>query len=290
MKKLKHIFEYIIFLLLTRLLRIFSIDRSAAICSFIARNIGPHLGVSKIARKNLERTFGNKIDIDSTIKDIWDNFGRYIGEFPFINFLSPQELDQRVKFIGLENVKEFQRTNRPFLLCLSHQANWDFVIRKINEIYPKFSIIYRKANNPYVDCEILKERGNDPDINMIVKGTSGSKNIIKAIKTKSSIAMLVDQKMNDGIEVPFFGLPAMTAPAIAKLHLKYKYPIVPAQIVRKGKSSYFEIIIHPQLEYAPSGDLDLDCYNIMLIINKIIEGWVRLKPHQWFWFHNRWKI
>ena len=51
--------------------------------------------------------------------------------------------------------------------------------------------------------------------------------------------MLVDKKMNDGIEVPFFGLPAMTAPAIAKLHLKYKYPILPTQIVIKLNRSYF---------------------------------------------------
>ena len=224
-----------------------------------------------------------------TIDDLWDNFGRYIGEFPFINKISDEDFHQRVAVINPENLKDCLDQQQPYLLLLAHQANWDFVIRKINFLYPKFSIIYRKANNPYIDQEILQERISSTGINMIAKGTLGSKDIINAIKTKSSIAMLIDQKMNNGIEVPFFDMPAMTAPAIARLHLKYKYPIIPAQIVRIGKTSNFEIIIHPALKYTSTNDIDQDCYNIMHMINKTLEQWIRLHPSQWFWFHNRWK-
>ena len=289
MKKLKHILEYLLFILLTRTLRLLSVDNSASLCSFIAKKIGPYLRVTKTARKNLKRVYGNEADIEKVINDLWDNYGRYIGEFPFINVLDSSELDKRVKVIGLEKVAAFKKTNQPFILFLGHQANWDFVIRKINDIYPKFGIAYRKANNPYVDREILKERENDQHITMIAKGPSGAKSIIKAIKSGASLAMLVDQKMNNGIEVPFFGFPAMTAPALAKISLQYKYPIVPLQIVRIGKSSYFELILHDPLKPLIDKDIEKSCYNIMLEINKILEQWIREKPEQWFWFHNRWK-
>lgn len=289
MKKLKHIAEYILFILLTRALRLLSVDNSASLCSFIARKIGPYLRVTQTARKNLKRVYGDDMDIEKCINDLWDNYGRYIGEFPFINVLDSAELDKRIKVIGLEKVEAFKRANQPFMLFLGHQANWDFVIRKINDIYPKFGIAYRKANNPYVDKEILKERENDAFITMIAKGPSGAKSIIKAIKSGASIAMLVDQKMNDGIEVPFFGFPAMTAPALARLSLQYKYPIVPLQIVRIGKSSYFELILHDPLKPIMGKDIEKSCYNIMLEINKILEQWIRENPEQWFWFHNRWK-
>ena len=289
MKKLKHILEYLLFILLTRTLRLLSVDNSASLCSFIAKKIGPYLRVTKTARKNLKRVYGNEIDIEKVINDLWDNYGRYIGEFPFINVLDSSELDKRVKVIGLEKVAAFKKTNQPFILFLGHQANWDFVIRKINDIYPKFGIAYRKANNPYVDREILKERENDQHITMIAKGPSGAKSIIKAIKSGASLAMLVDQKMNNGIEVPFFGFPAMTAPALARISLQYKYPIVPLQIVRIGKSSYFELILHDPLKPLIDKDIEKSCYNIMLEINKILEQWIREKPEQWFWFHNRWK-
>ena len=289
MKKLKHIVEYILFILLTRALRLLSVDNSASLCSFIARKIGPYLRVTQTARKNLKRVYGDDIDIESTINDLWDNYGRYIGEFPFINSLDSAELDKRVKVIGLEKVEAFQKMNQPFMLFLGHQANWDFVIRKINDIYPKFGIAYRAANNPYVDKKILKERANDTSITMIAKGPSGAKSIIRAIKSGASIAMLVDQKMNNGIEVPFFGFPAMTAVALARLSLQYKYPIVPLQIVRIGKSSNFELILHDPLEPSITQDNEKDCYNIMLEVNKTLEQWIREKPEQWFWFHNRWK-
>ena len=289
MKKLKHILEYLLFILLTRTLRLLSVDNSASLCSFIAKKIGPYLRVTKTARKNLKRVYGNEADIEKVINDLWDNYGRYIGEFPFINVLDSSELDKRVKVIGLEKVAAFKKANQPFILFLGHQANWDFVIRKINDIYPKFGIAYRKANNPYVDREILKERENDQHITMIAKGPSGAKSIIKAIKSGASLAMLVDQKMNNGIEVPFFGFPAMTAPALARISLQYKYPIVPLQIVRIGKSSYFELILHDPLKPLIDKDIEKSCYNIMLEINKILEQWIREKPEQWFWFHNRWK-
>jgi KDO2-lipid IV(A) lauroyltransferase len=220
------------------------------------------LGVSNIATNNLQKVYGNDINIEKTIDELWDNYGRYIGEFAFINSMSDQELHQRVAITGLENVTKFQEQGQPFMLFLGHQANWDFVIRRINDIYPKFGIVYRKANNPYVDKCILGERSSDQNVIMIAKGQRGVKDLMRAIKSRMSIAMLVDQKMNDGIEVPFFDKPAMTAPAIAKLSLRYNYPIIPCQIIRL-KDSYFELKIHPELQYKTTEDIDQHCYNIM---------------------------
>ncbi|PCJ29427.1 MAG: lipid A biosynthesis lauroyl acyltransferase [Rickettsiales bacterium] len=287
-KKAKHIVEYVLFTLITSALRLLSIDNSANLCSFIARKIGPSLKATSVARKNLQRILGNEVDTDKTIDDLWDNYGRYIGEFPFINKMTDQEIEQRVKCIGIEKLKHFQDNKQPFLLLLAHQANWEFIIRRAKDLYPQFGVVYRKANNPYVNKTILKERNNDSII-MIEKGANGTRSLIKAIKSKMSIAMLVDQKMNEGINVPFFGHDAMTAPAIARLSLQYDYPIVPCQMIRIDGTSSFELVIHSPLEYDATGDTQKDCYDIMLMINQTIEGWIRQKPAQWFWFHNRWK-
>lgn len=288
LKKIRHIFEYVFFISLINLLKILSIDKSANICSVIARKIGPHLSVTNIARKNLEYVYGNEINIEKTIDELWNNYGRYIGEFPFLNSMNKEEISKRVKITGLEHVEQFQKNKQPFMMFLGHQANWDFMIRQINEIYPKFGIVYRKVNNPYINKFILDERADDQNITMIAKGNSGAKDLIRAIKSEMSIAMLVDQKMNDGIEVPFFDKPAMTAPAIARLSIQYKYPIIPCQLIRLNGSN-FELRLHPELKYKVTKDIKKDCYNIMVEINKKLEDWVRERPGQWFWFHNRWK-
>ncbi len=289
MKKLKYLAEYILFIIMTSIFRLFSIDKAANFCAICCKKIGPYLPATKIARKNIESAINGVENIDNILTNLWDNFGRYIGEFSFINQLSNEELDKRVEFIGLEKVKKFQDAKQPFLIFLAHQANWDIMIRKSTDIYPEMAIIYRPANNPYIDKKVLAERVGNQEITMIAKGREGAKDIVKAIKSKKSIAMLVDQKMNEGIEVPFFGKPAMTAPAIARFALQYNYPIIPIQLVRKKQSSFFQVIIHSPLEYQNTGNREKDCYDIMLSINKTLEKWIMEKKGQWFWFHNRWK-
>lgn len=290
MKKIKHLLEYIIFLSFRRFLLTLGLKNSTRVCSFFARKIGPALGVSRIARKNIKETIGqdlSKRELNDLIDRLWNHFGRYIAEFVYVDQLSHVEIDEYIQIEGLEHIQKFKEEGRPFLLCLAHLGNWDFLIRNITTLYPEFTIIYRKANNPYVDKAIIDTRTND-GVNLIAKGASGAKDLIRAIKSGSAVAMLVDQKMNDGIEVPFIGKPAMTANAIAKLSLQFDMPIIPAQIIRV-KDSYFKAIIHPELKYDISGDKEKDSYNIMLQINSIIEGWIREYPEQWFWFHNRWK-
>lgn len=285
-KKIKHFIEFILFLILCKGLKLLGIDYSASICSKIARIIGPFLPVTKNARENIINAFGKEEAKEAIINGLWDNFGRFIGEFPFINSLSEKEINKRVQLIGLEHVKEFQESNIPFLLFTGHFANWDLVLRVIQKVYPKFGVVYRHANNPYINNSINSSRKKS-SVHLIAKGVKGAKDLIKSIKSGDSIAMLVDQKMNDGIEVPFFGRPAMTSHAIAKFALQFNYPIIPCQIIRTN-GSYFKVVIYPPLTVSSTGIKETDCYNIMVQINSILEDWIRQHPSQWFWFHNRW--
>ena len=98
--------------------------------------------------------------------------------------------------------------------------------------------------------------------------------------------MLIDQKMNDGIETVFFNEKVMSASAIAKLSLKYKSPIIPAICIRTNtinfKISYLDPITPDDIKRMG---------NETKIINKLntyIEDWIRKHPEQWIWFHNRW--
>lgn len=270
-----------------KLLKLIGIDRSASLCSTLARYIGPLLSVTKVAEKNLLDVFGPDINRKYIIDKLWDNFGRFIGEFPYLKGISEEEINQRVEIIGLEHLVEFKRLNQPFLLFTGHFANWDFALKITNRLYHKFGIVYRKANNPYID-KIINNCRNSDNVHLIVKGPKGGKDLIKAIKSGCAIAMLVDQKMNDGIEVPFFSKPAMTPHAIAKFALQFHYPLVPCQIVRM-QGSYFKVIIHKPLEIQRTKDNKHDCYNIMLTINQTLENWIIEHPEQWLWFHNRWK-
>jgi KDO2-lipid IV(A) lauroyltransferase len=288
MKNFRYFLEYLAFIIITSVLRMLSVDKSADFCAAVMRKLGPYLKVTRIARKNLRMIYGDK-DIakeDKIIDGLLDNFGRFIGEFPHLHSLEEGELRSRVQIIGLENIKHLQDSQQPFLLFSGHLANWEVASYILNVFYPKVATIYRKANNPFVDTVIKKWRYMDW-MTLVAKGPSGAQGIIRSIKEKRSIAMLVDQKMNDGISVQFFGRPAMTAPAIAKFALQFNYPIIPLQIIRTS-GSHFKIILSPALNIPITSNKDDAVLMIMQNINDILEGWIRENPSQWFWFHNRW--
>jgi Kdo2-lipid IVA lauroyltransferase/acyltransferase len=98
---------------------------------------------------------------------------------------------------------------------------------------------------------------------------------------------LADQKLNDGIAVPFFGRPAMTAPALALLALHFDCAVLPARVERLG-GAHFRLTLYPLLDLPHSGDRDADAAALMRTVNATLEGWIRERPEQWFWVHSRW--
>lgn len=286
LKKVKHLFEYILFLIFIKIVNKLGIDRSSAVFGKFARFIGPFLPHNKIAKKNLFNVFGNSVDIEKIIPQIWENSGRFIGEFPFIKVMTQEEVDKRTEILGTQHIQKLIAKNQPFVFFTGHFANWELALRVISKIYPKFAIVYRKSNNSYINKYIDKSRGIS-DYILIPKGIQGSKYLIKAIKSGYSIGMLVDQKLNEGIDVPFFNRPAKTATGAAELHLRYNYPLIPFQIIRT-KGSNFKFIIHQALKIKLSGNKETDIYHILLKINQTIESWILEHKEQWLWFHNRW--
>ena len=111
--------------------------------------------------------------------------------------------------------------------------------------------------------------------------------LLQTFRGGGHLAMLVDQKMNDGIAVPFFGRPAMTAPALAELALRFDCPVVAARVVRL-KGARFRLIAEPPMRFEKTGDQARDVLAAMTWVNSRIEEWVRETPEQWLWLHNRW--
>ena len=149
------------------------------------------------------------------------------------------------------------------------------------------TVVYRAANNPFVDYLLLAVRRHGVGAEFISKGKAGARELLSAIEAGRHVGLFVDQKMNDGIPVPFFGRDAMTAPALARLALKSDRPIVPLRVERL-RGATFRITVHPPLDVPRTGDREADVFNVMVRVNGILEAWIRQSPGQWFWVHDRW--
>jgi KDO2-lipid IV(A) lauroyltransferase len=237
---------------------------------------------NKTAKKNLNMVFPEitKLERRKILKKMWNNLGRTAAE---LAHLQDVEIVNRIKIIGVENLPI---QGKPAFMFSGHLANWELLACVAGAHNRPITAVYREANNKLVD-KIIAQIRSTRCINLIPKGRQGAVKIVRAIKNNEAIAMLVDQKMNDGISVPFFGHKAMTAPAIAELALRYDALIIPARVIR-GEGANFEAIVYPPLNYTKTGDMVRDVENVMLAINQMLECWIKEYPEQWFWVHQRW--
>lgn len=287
MKKLRYIIEAIFVSFMYLLFSLMPFKMASWLGGAIMSMIGSYLQSSKIAKINLQNSFPYFSDeeIKINIQKMWNNLGRTIGEFPHIAKMSKDKFNKFVLVEGLENVKEDYIKNGCFFVS-GHFANWEIAPKAAYILGFPLHLIYRRANNFWLDRLINYNRSFYMS-GKSAKGKIGARGIIAAIANHESIAILVDQKMNDGIKVPFLGQGAMTAPAIANLALRHNYPIIPAQVIRT-KTCHFKVKIHPPLELKKIDNNKENIFNIMLIINQMLEIWIKENPSQWLWIHRRW--
>ena len=167
-----------------------------------------------------------------------------------------------------------------------HFANWEIMPATITQRLPDAVMTYRALNNPHIDRRISDLRAAYGTQINAPKGV-GTRELMRALAKGQTIALMNDQKFNEGVAVPFFGHDAMTAPGPTRLAMKYGVPIVPVSTVRTGPAR-FRITFHDPFMPETTGDETADIQRSVQRITDFIEEQVRANPGQWFWQHRRW--
>ena len=269
------------------LIRLIPLDIASAMGGFLGRTFGPRLGITRRARRNLIAAFPEKSteEIEDIVRGMWDNLLRTAFEFPHLHRLSFGDAGAHVEVVGDHYIDNLREDGEPGIFFSAHIANWEISPLSVTRRNLPIDLVYRAPNNPLM--EGLFRRRHLGMGELIPKGAPGARRVIALLKKGRHLGMLVDQKMNDGIAVPFFGRDAMTAPALAQFALKFDLPVVPSRIERLN-GARFRITHYPPLELPRTGNHKADILAIMTEVNRIMESWIRERPEQWLWLHNRW--
>ncbi len=265
------------------------IDVASACGGLVARAIGPHLGITKRARLNIGRALPDlsEAEVGRVIREMWENIGRVLAEYPHIGNIDVYGPHRRVDLIGADDILANRSPERRYIFFSAHFGNWEIATIAATQAGFAVAEIYRAINNPIVDQLIQRARARIGS-ELIPKGKVAARRAIAAIEEGRQLCMLVDQKMNDGIAVPFFGRDAMTAPALARLALRFNCTVVPVQILRT-RGAHFRMICDPPLTLPHTGDRLADQLELMTEVNRSVERWIRARPELWFgWLHRRW--
>jgi KDO2-lipid IV(A) lauroyltransferase len=177
----------------------------------------------------------------------------------------------------------------PAVFCSAHIGNWEFLQAAAAACGTPFAGVYRAAADSRIDALIqgMRTASVRPSQPFFPKGSAGARQAIKHIASGGRLALLVDQKMNDGIEARFFGMPAMTAPAAAAFALRLRCPVICGRVERLGPAR-LRVVVEDPLELPDSGDRQADILALTQRINDVLEGWIREAPDSWLWLHRRW--
>ena len=216
---------------------------------------------------------------------MWGNYGRIFAEYMFIKDFRINKLDNHLKINGSEHLNEIKKKNKPVVFISAHFSNFELMAMQIEKSGINLGAVYRPLNNIFLNKTMEELRKKYICKLQIKKGLNGLRDILKIFKNNFSIAMMIDQRVTEGITIDFFNKPAFTTSIPAQLVKKFKCPIVPVHIQRENNND-FEITINKPIYFENSEDIK----SISKKLNFWLEEMISKNPEQWIWSHNRWKL
>jgi len=280
--------EALLFALLLTIFRLLPLRIASAFGGWLGRKIGPKLKWNRVAQTNLQRAMPEKSAAEhaAILYGLWDNLGRTFAEYPR---LGTKAMAARVHTTarGKALMAEVASAAQPTIFISGHLANWEVLpwVAALHQL--PLTLIYRYINNPYVE-RIIHHIRSRYCAGLYPKGRIGATAALKCLREGGALGMLIDQKMNDGIAIPFFGMPAMTAPAAVELALKYNTRLLLVRIIREPDAVSFTIDMEEVTMDAYRADKSAATVALLTEIHRRMEAWIREHPSQWLWVHQRW--
>jgi len=286
MKIIKYFFEYLFISLLLFFFKIAGYENASSLGEKIGKFLGPYFRSKNKIMNNLKQSnIGNSdSEREQIIRNMWGNYGRILSEYPYLKKFKKNNLNNYIKIEGLEHLKEIKENKKKVVFVSGHFNNFELMAMQIENSGINVAAIYRPLNNFFLNKTMEKIRIKNICKKQIKKGKGGTRELIKLFTEGYSVALMIDQRVSEGIAVKFFNKTALTTTIPAQLVKKYDCEVVPIYIERYNKN-YFKMNVEKPLIFRKDSSLD----DITLKLNKKLELMILRNPDQWIWSHDRWK-
>ncbi|MDA7469358.1 lysophospholipid acyltransferase family protein [Candidatus Pelagibacter bacterium] len=286
MKKIKYFFEFIIISSLFIIYKFLGLKISSHFSGKLFETFGPIFRSKNLIKTNIQRAIPkiNSSKIKSITKDMWNNYGRTLSEYMFLKGFRNDQFRSNINITGKEILQKIKLEKTPVIFVSGHFSNFELMAMEIEKSGVNLSAIYRPLNNIFLN--ILMERIRRKYIckNQIKKGTSGVRELLKLYKKGYSIALMIDQRVSQGIKSKFFNQEAFTTTIPAQFIKKFNCKVVPISIKRHN-SVNFNIKVEKPIEFSKNSSTE----KITRELNIWLEKTILKNPGEWIWSHDRWK-
>ena len=286
MKTIKYFIQFLIIFTLFILFKVLGLKLASYISGKIVSLIGPFFRSKNLIKSNILKALPdiNINEVKKITKMMWNNYGRILAEYMFIKEFRMSEVKNNIEIIGQAKLDIIKEGNEPVIFISGHFNNFELMAMHLEKSGIDLAAIYRPLNNKFLNFIMEKIRKKYICKNQIKKGISGTKQLLSFFKKKTSIAIMIDQRVSQGIKSNFFQYEAFTTTIPAQFVKKFKCKIVPIYIERT-QGANFKLTIYDPLEYSINESIE----SITLSLNILLEKMILKNPEQWIWSHNRWK-
>jgi KDO2-lipid IV(A) lauroyltransferase len=288
MKLIKYAFEFIIIIFLFLIFKIVGLEISRNISGFIFKNFGSFFRSKKTSRTNLSIAFPNfnEMQKDKALHNMWINYGKIFAEYMFIKkFRISKKFSSQIIIENQDELEKIKSSNKPVIFISGHFNNFELMAMHLEKSGIELAAIYRPLNNLFLNPIMEKIRKKYICKKQIKKGITGTKELLKEFKKGTSIALMIDQRVSEGVKSDLFGKKALTTTIPAQFIKKFDVAVVPIYIERLIDDK-FKLKIFENVKFSQDDSVD----KITLKLNKILEKMIMTNPDQWIWTHSRWKI
>jgi KDO2-lipid IV(A) lauroyltransferase len=285
MKIIKYFFEFLFIIILFTIFKILGLKISSNFGSFIGKTLGPFFRSKKKIIQNIKKALpeaGEK-NIEIIVNKMWENYGRILSEYIFIKKFRNSINENFITIEGEEILTEIKKKQEQVVFVSGHFSNFELMAMQLEKSGINLAAIYRPLNNIFLNKIMERIRKKYICKKQIKKGKSGTRELLESFKKKYSIALMLDQRVSEGIKSNFFDQPALTTTIPAQLVKKFRCKIVPVYIERVN-NIFFKIKISKPIFYNENVSIE----EITLDLNKWLEKMILANPDQWIWSHDRW--
>ncbi len=286
MKYIKYFIQFLLSVIFFLLFKIFGAKFSSKLSGKIFEIIGPYFRSKKLIQANIKRALSNinNKDLNKITKLMWNNYGRTFAEYIFIKDFRFGKLETNIIIEGKKIIQDLIDKDQQVVFISGHLSNFELMAMCLEKTGIKLCAIYRPLNNIFLNLIIESIRKKYICKNQIKKGIGGLKKLMIFKRKNFSTAIMIDQRVSEGILSNFFGHKALTTTIPAQLIKKFNIPAVPVYIERLDELN-FKIKIYDPVKFSK----DRSIKDITDNLNLVLEKMILKKPEQWIWSHNRWK-
>ena len=286
MNKLKYLIQFILIILFLFIFRILGLKAASSIGGKIFQIIGPIFRSKKLIQSNIKKVFPEieSAQLNKITSSMWNNYGRVFAEYVFMKNFRNNQLNDNIKIIGNDILEEIKKNNQKVIFVSGHFSNFELMAMQIEKAGIKLAAIYRPLNNIFVNKIMERIRRKYICKTQIKKGIGGLKELLKLNKDGYSTALMIDQRVSQGIKSNFFNEKAYTTTIPAQLVKKFKIPVVPI-FIERYEDIKFKMTVFKPIKFDENQTIE----DITNQLNKILEKMIISEPNFWIWSHNRWK-